>query len=76
MSSSNCWFLSCIQISQETGKVIWYSHLFKNFPVYSDPHKGFSAVSETDVDVFLEFSCFLYDPGNVGNVISGSKCSY
>ena len=56
--------------------MVQYSYLFKNFPVYSDPHKGFSAVSETDVDVFLEFSCFLYDPGNVGNVISGSKCSY
>ena len=49
--------------------MIWYSHLFKNFPVYSDPHKGFSAVSETDVDVFLEFSCLFYNPTDVGNLI-------
>ena len=76
MSGSSCCFLTCIQVSQETGKVIWYSHLFKNFPVCSDPHKGFSVVSEAEVDVFLEFSCFLFDPVNVGNLISGSKCSY
>ena len=37
MSSSNCCFLSCIQISQEAGQVVWYSHLFQNFPVYCDP---------------------------------------
>ena len=38
MSSSNCCFLACIQISQEAGQVVWYSHLFQNFPVYCDPH--------------------------------------
>ena len=38
MPGSNCCFLSCIQVSRETGQVVWYSHLFKNFPVYCDPH--------------------------------------
>ena len=55
MSSSNCCFLSCIQISQETGKVVWYSHLFKIFPHFVVIHtvKGFSIVNETEVDVFF-----------------------
>ena len=52
---------------------VWYSHLFENFPVCCDPHKGFSIVNEAEVDVFLEFSCFLYDLKNVGNLISGSS---
>ena len=51
--------------------MVWYSHLFKNFPVFFDPHKGFSVVNEAEVDVSLEFPCFLYDPTNVGNLISG-----
>ena len=51
-------------------KVIWYSHLFRNFPVCCDPHKGFRVVNEAEVDVFLELSCFLYDPTDVGNLIS------
>ena len=74
MSGSNCCFLTCIQISQEAGKVVWYSHLFKNFPQLVVIHtvKGFSIVSEAEVDVFLEFSCFFYDPTDVGNLISGS----
>ena len=61
MSSSNCCFLTCIQISQEAGKVIWYSHLFKNFPQFAVNHtvKGFSVVNEAEVDAFLELSCFL-----------------
>ena len=73
MSSSNCCFLNCIQISQETAKVAWYSHLFKSFPQFVVIHtvKGFSVVNEADV--FLEFPCFLYDPRNVGNLISGSS---
>ena len=73
MSSSNCCFLTCIQISQEAGKVVWYSHLFKNFAQIVVIHtvKGFSIVNE--VDVFLEFSCFFYDPMDVGNLISGSS---
>ena len=74
MSSSNCCFLTCIQISQEAGQVVWYSHLFKNFPVYCDPHsQGFGIVKKAEVDVFLELSCFFYDPANVGNLISGSS---
>ena len=56
MSGSNCCFLMCIQISQEVGKVVWYSHLSKNFPQFVVIHtvKGFSAVNEAKVDVFLE----------------------
>ena len=75
MSSSNCCFLTCIQISQEAGKVVWYSHLFKNLPQFVVIHtvKGFSIVNEAKVDVFLEFSCFFYDPVGVGNLISGSS---
>ena len=59
MSGSNCCFLTCIQISQEAGKVVWYSHLFQNFPQFVIIHsaKGFGIVNE--VDVFLEFSCFF-----------------
>ena len=75
MSSSNCCFLTCIQISQEAGKVVWYFHRFKNFPQFVVIHtvKGFSVVNEAEVDVFLEFSCFFYDPRDVGNLISGSS---
>ena len=75
MSSSNCCFLTCMQISQEAGKVVWYSHLFKNFPQSVVIHtvKGFSIVNETEVDVFLEFPCFLYDSANAGNLISDSS---
>ena len=75
MSSSNCCFVTCIQVSQETGKVVWYSHLLKNFPQFVVIHivKGFSIVNEGKVDVFLEFSCLFYDPTNVGNLISGSS---
>ena len=75
MSGSNCCFLTCIQVSQETGKVVWYSHLFKNFSQVVVIHtvKGFSVVNEEEVDVLLEFSCFFYDPTDVGNLISGSS---
>ena len=71
MSSSNCCFLTCVQVSQEAGKVLWYSPLFKNFPQFIVIHivKGFSGVNEADV--FLEFSGLLYDSTNVGNLISG-----
>ena len=74
MSSSNCCFLTCIQISQEAGKVVWYSHLFKNFPQFVVIHtvKAFSVVNEAEVDVLLGFSCFFYDPTDVGYFISGS----
>ena len=71
----NCCFLTCMQISQEVGEVIWYSHLFKNFPQFVESHivKGFSLLSEAKVDVFLELSCFFYDPVDVGNLFSGSS---
>ena len=72
MSSSSYCFLIGIHVSQEAGKVVWYSHPLKNFPVCRDPHKGFSTVNEAEGDVFLEFPCFLYDSENVGNLISGS----
>ena len=54
--------------------MVWHSHLFKSFPQFVMIHtvKGFSVVNETEVDVFLEFPCFLYDPANVGNLISCS----
>ena len=74
MSSSNYCFLICLQVSQETGQVVWYSHLFKNFPQFVVIHiiKGFGIVNEAEVDISLEFPCFLYDPTNAGNLISGS----
>ena len=55
--------------------MVWYSHLLKNFPQFVVIHtvKGFSVVSEAKVDVFLKLSCFLYDPMDVGNLISGSS---
>ena len=73
MSSFNGYFLTCIQISQKAGQVVWFSHLFKNFPQVVVIHKvkGFSIVNEADV--LLEFSCFFYDPTDVGNLISGSS---
>ena len=72
ISSSNCCFLACIQVSQDASKVIWYSHLFKNFPqlVWSTQSK---ALVVSEVDVFLEFPCFFYDPVDVGNLTSGSS---
>ena len=75
MSSSNFCFLSCIQISQEAGKVVWYSHLFKNFPqlVLTHTVKGFGIVNKAENDVFLEHSCFFDDLMDVGNLISGSS---
>ena len=67
MAGSNCCFLTCIQISQEAGRVVWYSYLFKNFPQFIVIHtvKGFGIVNTEEVDVFLELSCFFYDPMNV-----------
>ena len=73
MSSSNCCFLTCMYISQEADQVVWYFHLFKNFLQFVVIHtvKGFGVVNLGEVNIFLEFSCFLYDPTDVGNVISG-----
>ena len=75
MSDSNCCFLTCIQISQEAGKVVWYSHFLKNLPhfVVILTVKDFRVVNEAEVGVFLEFSCFFYDTVDVGNLISGSS---
>ena len=75
MSGSNCSFLTCIQVSQETSKVVWYSHLFKNFPQIVVIHtvKGFGVVNDAEIDVFLELSCFFNDPMDVSNLISGSS---
>ena len=75
MSSSNCCFLTCIQISQEADQVVWYSHLLKNFPQFIVIHtvKGFGIVNKAEIDVFLELSCFFYDPVDVDNLISGSS---
>ena len=73
MSGSNYCFLTHIEFSQGTGKVVWYSSLFKNFPQFVVVHTviGFSIINEAEVDAFLEFSCFLYDSVNVSNLISG-----
>ena len=75
MSGSNCCFLTCIQIFQEAGKVVWYLHLFKDFPQFVVIHvvKGFGAVNNAEVDVFLELSCFFDDPADVGSLMSGSS---
>ena len=75
MSSSDCCFLTCIQVSQEAGQVVWYSHLLKNFPQFIVIHtvKGFGIVHKAEIDVFLELSCFFDDSADVGNLISGSS---
>ena len=75
MSNSNCCFLTCIQVSQEAGHVVWYPHLFQNFPQFIAIHtvKGFGKVNKAEIDVFLELSCFFDDPTDVGNLISGSS---
>ena len=75
MSSSDCCFLTCIQISQEAGQVVWHSHLLKNFPQFVVIHtvKGFGVVNKAERDVFLELSCFFNDPADVGNLTSGSS---
>ena len=75
MSTCNCSFLTCVQISQEAGDVVCFSHLFKNFPQFVLIHtvKGFSIVNEVEVGIFLEFSCIFCDPVDVDNLISGSS---
>ena len=72
--SSFC-FLTSIHISQETGKEVWCPRLFKNFPQFGVIHtvKGFSLDNTEEIDDFLEFSCFLYVPKDVGNWISFSS---
>ena len=63
MSGSNCCFLTCIQISQEASQVVWYSHLFKNFPQFAVIHavKGCGIVNKAEIDVFFWNSCFFDD---------------
>ena len=55
--------------------MVWYSHLFQNFPQFVVIHtaKGFGIVNKAEVDIFLELSCFFHDPEDVGNLISGSS---
>ena len=75
MSSSNCCFLTYIQVSQEAGQVVWYSILFQNSPQFTVIHtvKGFGIVNKAEIDVFLELFCFFNDPADVGNLISVSS---
>ena len=63
-----------MQVSQEAGQMVWYSHLLQNFPQFVMIHtvKGFGIVDKAEIDVFLELSCFFHDPVNVGNLNSGS----
>ena len=75
MSNSNCCFLTCMQIYQEAGQVVWCFHFSKNCPQFVVIHtvKCFAIVNKAEVDVFLELSCFFNDPADVGNVNSGSS---
>ena len=67
--------MTCIEVSEEAGQVVWYSHLFQNFPQLIVIHtvKGFAIVNKAEIDVFQELSCFFHDPADVGNLISGSS---
>ena len=69
MSSSICCFLTCIQISQEAGHIVWYSHFIQNFPEFTVIHtvKGFGIVNKAEIDVFLELFCF---PGGSDGKVS------
>ena len=75
MSSSNCCFLTCVQVSQEAGQVVWYSHLLQNFPQFIVIHtvEGFGILNKAEIDVFLELSCFFNDPVDISDLISGSS---
>ena len=75
MSNSNCCFLTCIQVFQETCQLVWHSYLFKNFPQFVVIHtvKGIGIVNKAEVDIFLKLFCFFDDPVVVGNLISGSS---
>ena len=78
MSSSNCCFLICIQVSQEAGQVVWYSYLFQNFPQFIVIHtvEGVGIVNKAEIYVFLELSCFFDDPADIGNLISCSSAFF
>ena len=75
MPSSNCCFLTCIQISREVGQVVWYSHLFQNFPQYIVIHtiKGFGIVNKAEIVVFWNSLAFSMIQWDVGNLISVSS---
>ena len=75
MSGYNWCFLTCIQISQMAGKVVWYSHLFQNFPQFIVIHtvKGFGIVNKAEIDIFLELFCFFNYPADIANLIPGSS---
>ena len=74
MSSSNFCFLTCIQISQEAGQVVWYSHLSEFSTVCCDPHsQRLGRVNKSEVDICLELSCFCNNLTVVGNLNSGSS---
>ena len=75
MSSSNCCFLTCIQVYEEACQADWYSHLFQNFPQFIVIHtvKGFNIVNKIEIDVFLELFCFFSNPADVGNLFSVSS---
>ena len=64
-----------MKVSQETGQVVWYSYLLKNFLQFIVIHKvkGFGIVNKAEIDVFLELSCFFNDPADGGDLISGSS---
>ena len=64
-----------VKPTQEAGQVVWYSHLFQNFPQFIVIHtvKGFGIVHKAEIDVFLELSCFFHDPADVSSLISGSS---
>ena len=73
-----CYSLTCMQMCQEAGQVVWYSHLFKNFPQFIVIHtvKAFGIVNKAEIDVFLELSCFFDDPAEIGNLTSGSSAFF
>ena len=75
MSNSNCCFLTCKQVSEEAGQVVWYAHLLKNLPQFIVQHidKGFGIVNKAEIGVFLELFCFFNDLMDVGNLVSGSS---
>ena len=75
MFGSTCCFLTCIQVSQEAGKMVWYSYFIKSIPQFVVTHtvKDFSMVNQAEVDVFLKFPCVFYDPEYIGNLISSSS---
>ena len=70
MSSSNCCFLTCIEVSQEAGQVVWYSQLFQNFPQFIVIHivKGFGIVNNAEIDGFFGTLFFFDDPADVGTL--------